>query len=172
MTMDNNIPVAKDTVKDCLSVMDNSLQFVIMSLSNFDTDDDEKKFLNASEWSGLRQSLHCTRVVAEECFNLHLRDVQQRQEQAGDQNDLQPCDVPESMPVSQNPVIDSGMQGTLGGIINTLQFLSTVFEHVTLADDEKLLSPVEVLGFINMLNCIKVAAVDCLEQFDIEPPLL
>ena len=170
--MDTNIPVAKNTVKECLSVMVNSLQFVIMSLGNFDTTDEDKTFLNASEWSGLRQSLHCTRVVAEECFNLYLLDIQKLHENAQSENDLQPCDVPESMPVSQNPVIDSCMKGTLAGIINTLQFLSTVFEHVTLADDEKLLSPVEVLGFINMLNCIKVAAVDCLEQFDIEPPLL
>ena len=152
--MTEHVPIAKDTVIDSMTAIIDYLQFVNMSLTNFVALDTEALFLDASELAGLSQTLHCARVMAEECYTLHLMELKRY----GTAGSLVVYAMPKQGAPNSNPIIQNTLHETLYEIINSLQFLATILDHIELNGEDKLLTTVEVMGLSNTVNSIKIAA--------------
>lgn len=162
MTKDSTTAI--NAVIDSLTQIIDSLQFVTMTLGQFTAVDDEQ-LLNAAELAGLMQYLSDIRDIAENCYTQCFRAKQALSNEQPADNEV--CDYVSVMvaPPSENPIIIDTTHGTLAEIINSLQFLTAIFERIELAGDERLLTQVEVSGLNNTVKGIMIAAEYCFTQF-------
>ncbi|NQZ06721.1 MAG: hypothetical protein HRT35_06115 [Algicola sp.] len=155
---------AINAVSDSLTQIIDSLQFVTMTLGQFVVADDEE-LLNAAELSGLTQYLNNTRDIAENCYTQYCYAKLTLSDEMPEGNQINEFVAVMAVPPSENPIITGTTLGTLTAIVNSLQFLTAIFERVELAGDERLLTQVEVAGLNNTVKGIMVAAEYCFAQF-------
>jgi hypothetical protein len=166
MTKDSTAAI--NAVIDSLTQIIDSLQFVTMTLGQFAAVDDEQ-LLAAPELAGLMQYLNNIRDVAENCYTQYFNAKQALANEMPEGNEVSDYVAVMAVPPSENPIITGSTHGTLGEIINSLQFLTAIFERVELSGDERLLTQVEVSGLNNMVKGIMGAAEYCFTQFHDAP---
>ncbi len=166
--MTKNSTAAINAVIDSLTQIIDSLQFVTMTLGQFAAVDDEQ-LLNAAELAGLVQYLNNTRDTAENCYTQYFHAKRALANEIPADNEISDYAAVMMVPSSENPIITGSTHGTLSEIINSLQFLTAIFERVELAGGERLLTQVEVAGLNNTVKGIMAAAEYCFTQFHDAP---